>query len=250
MDQVAINKSAFSSLSPITKGLLCIGYILIFSFLCKNWMVAFNLNLFIILVCFYLKEDAIGLIVSIKRIWFLLLIVGLFQGFVGKTFDIFATLAIVFKVMGVFLTATLYTKISTQNELLYFWEIIFKPIKLFGLSSNELALTMVIAIRFLPVFIGEIDRIKMAQIARGANMKRNSIVSAISFIPLLVPVLTQAIMRSEELADAMEVRGYVPNRPRGHYRSYKIGMKDLVYLLIMILSAVILAWMKFYGLNL
>ena len=249
MNENAINKSAFLSLSPITKGLLCIGYILIFSFLCKNWMVAFNLNLFIVLLCFYLKEDAISLIVSVKRIWFLLLLVGLFQGFVGTTFNIFAALAIIFKVMGVYITATLYTRISTQNELLYFWEIIFKPIKLIGMSSNELALTMVIAIRFLPVFVGEIDRIKMAQIARGANMKRNSIVSAISFIPLLVPVLTQAILRSEELADAMEVRGYVPNRPRGHYRSYKMGKKDYIYLFVMLLSVILLAWMKFYGLN-
>ena len=236
------NNSIFSSLSPITKGLLCVAYILMFSLLCKTWLVALNLNFFLILICFYLKEDAIGLIASIKRIWFLLLIVGLFQCFVGKTFDLFAGLSAIFKIMGVYLTATLYTRTSTQNELLYFWEICFKPLKLFGFSSNELALTMVIAIRFMPVFVDEIERIKIAQIARGAKLSKNSIVSAISFMPLLIPILTQAIMRSEELADAMEVRGYVPNRPRGRYKSYSLGKYDFLAFVIMFITIGLLVW--------
>ena len=242
MNPQIINNSAFTKLSPITKGLLCIVYILLFSLLCKTWLVALNLNLFLILICFYLKEDAIGLIASIKRIWFLLLIVGLFQGFIGKNFDFFAGLSAVFKIMGIYLTATLYTRVSTQNELLYFWEICFKPLKLFGFSSNELALTMVIAIRFLPVFIDEIERIRIAQIARGAKLSKNSIVSAINFMPLLIPVLTQAIMRSEELADAMEVRGYVPNRPRGRYKSYALGIYDFVAFVIMVTTIGLLTW--------
>ncbi len=236
-----LNKSKLRLLNPITKGILCIIYILMISFFCKNWLVAFNLNLFLILICFYAKEETIELLVSLKKIWFLLLIVGLFQGFVGSSFNIFSCLNAIFKVMGIFLTASLYTRISTQNELLYFWEICFRPLKLFGFSSNELALTMVIAIRFLPVFMNEIERIRIAQIARGAKMKKNMIASAINFMPLLIPVLTQAIMRSEELADAMEVRGYVPNRPRGRYKTYKLNKYDYYSFFIMgiILSLII-----------
>lgn len=219
-------------MNPITKGLFCIFYILIFSFFCKTWLIALNMNLFLILFCFYTKEDAIGLIVSIKKIWFLLLVVGLFQGFVGSSFDIFACLAAIFKIMGVYLTANLYTQVSPQNELLYFWELTFRPIKILGFSSSELALTMVIAIRFFPVLMGEIDRIKMAQIARGAKLKSGSIATALNFMPLLIPVLTQAIMRSEELADAMEVRGYMANRPRGRYKTYRFGTYDLIAMFI------------------
>lgn len=242
MNSQTKNISIFSKISPITKGILCITYILLFSFLCKSWIVALNLNLFIILICFYLNEDAIGLIASIKRIWFLLLFIGLFQSFAGKTFDFFSGLSTVFKIIGVYLTATLYTKVSTQNELLYFWEKCFKPFNLFGFSSNELALTMVIAIRFMPVFINEIERIRIAQIARGAKLSKNSVVSAINFMPLLIPILTQAIMRSEELADAMEVRGYVPNRPRGRYKNYSFGKYDLGAFVILIITTGLLVW--------
>ena len=242
MNQQINNNSAFTKISPITKGLLCIIYILLFSFLCKSWIVALNLNLFIILICFYLKEDAISLIASVKRIWFLLVIICLFQSYTGKNFDFFSGLSAFFKIMGVYITATLYTRVSTQNELLYFWEKCFKPLKIFGFSSNELALTMVIAIRFMPVFINEIERIRMAQIARGAKLSKNSIVSAINFMPLLIPILTQAIMRSEELADAMEVRGYVPNRPRGRYKSYALGKYDFFAFVIMFTTIGLLVW--------
>ena len=235
MKQKEEKKSALLLLHPIVKGVLCIGLILIFSFFCKNWLMALNLNLFLILFCFYAKEGAISLIASIRKIWLLLLIVGFFQGFVGTEFNLFACLGAIFRVMGVYLTATLYTRVSTQNELLYSWEIFFKPIGIFGFSSSELALTMVIAIRFLPVLLGEIERIKMAQIARGAKLKSNSIVEAINFMPLLVPVLTQAIMRSEELADAMEVRGYAPNRPRGRYKVYRFSAYDFLALLMLAL---------------
>lgn len=228
-----ISNSSLHKLHPIMKGILCIAYIILFSFFCKTWLVAFNLNVFIILFCFYIKEDALSLLASIKKIWLLLLAVGIFQGFIGKTFDIWGSLSAIFRLMGVFLTANLYTRISPQNELLYFWEICFKPFNLFRFSSNEMALMMVIAIRFLPVFMGEIERIKMAQIARGAKLTSNSIVSVFNFMPLLVPVLNQAIMRSNELADAMEVRGYVPGRIRGRYKNYKFSGYDFVGLIIL-----------------
>ena len=211
-----------------------------FSLLCKNWIVALCMILFLFLICIYSKEDVISIFVSIKKIWLLLVIIGIFQGNVGKSFNIFSCLDAIFKVMGIYITATLYTRISTQNELLYFWEICFKPLKIIGLSSNELALTMVITIRFLPVFMNEIERIKIAQIARGAKMNRSAIFSVLNFMPLLIPILTQAIMRSEELADAMEVRGYVANRPRGKYKTYKLGQYDYYAYLILITTITLL----------
>lgn len=247
MNQLEINNSKLILLSPITKGILCVAFILMFSFLCKNWLVALTLNLFILLICVYLKEDFLQLILSIKRIWFLLIVVGIVQGFTGKSsFDLFSALNAIFKILGIFFTANLYTKLSTQNELLYFWEICFKPLNLFGFSSSELALTMVIAIRFLPVFTDEIERIKIAQIARGAKIKRNSIFSILSFMPLLIPVLTQAIMRSEELADAMEVRGYVPNRPRGRYKTYKLCKYDYLAYIVLLVTITVLILKKYY----
>ena len=237
-------KLKLRNLNPITKGFLCVIYILIFSFFCKSWQIGLVMNLFVLLSCLFIDEDVIQLIISLKKILLLLIIVAIFQGFSGNEFNYVNALSTIFRIIGVFFVATLYTKVSTQNELLYFWEKCFKPLKLFGVSSSEYALTMVIAIRFLPVFMDEIERIKIAQIARGAKLKTNSIVSAINFMPLLIPILTQAIMRSEELADAMEVRGYSTERPRSLYKKYSFGKYDFLTIFFTTIIIVVLAYIK------
>lgn len=243
MNQIVISKSKLFFLNPITKGILCVLFVLIFSFLCKSWILSLALNLILLSIFIVMRENLKVLFLSLKKIWLLLLVVGLFQGFVGKSYDYFSALNAIFKVLGVYWTAIIYTSYSSQNELLYFWELCFKPLKLFGVSSSELALTMVIAIRFLPVFINEIERIKIAQIARGAKIKKTSIFSSINFMPLIIPILTQALMRSEELADAMEVRAYVPNRPRGRYKVYSFGRYDFLAFLV---SSLILSTLIYY----
>lgn len=242
MNSYISRKTGLMLLNPITKGLLTIFFILIFSLGCNTFYLAFGLNLFIAFFVLFLRENLLELIISLKKILLLLVIVGIFQGFVGDKFDYLASLTSVFKIIGVFFIANLYTKTSTQNELLYFWELCFKPIKLFGLSSNELALTMVIAIRFLPVFIDEIERIRIAQIARGAKIRQNAIARVINLMPLIIPILTQAIRRSEELADAMEVRGYVPDKPRGHYIEYKFSKYDFIAYIILTFVLVLVAF--------
>lgn len=213
-------------LNPISKGIATIFYICLFSFFSNSWLVSLSIISIILLVSLLAKEDVLYLLYSLRKIWLLLVCVGIFQTFLGGRIDFTHGVNAVLRLSGVFIVATLYTKISTQSELLYFWELFFKPFSIFGTTSNELALMMVIAIRFLPVFISEIDRIKMAQTARGAKIEKGRLLEFINFMPLLIPILHQSIRRSEELADAMEARGYSPNKPRGRYKAYGITYID------------------------
>ena len=232
-----MKESYIRKLNPITKGVSVIIYICLISFFCKSWIVALNIVSFNLLLCLWCKEDVISMIFSLRKIWLLILIVVIFQSYSNNGIDIYKGLNSMFRIIGVFFIATTYTKISNQSELLYFWELFFKPFGIFGLTSNELALMMVIAIRFLPVFISEIDRIKMAQLARGAKLRKSKFFSMINFMPLLVPVLHQSIRRSEELADAMEARGYVPDQQRGRYKIYTFKGHDFVFIAVSLFVA-------------
>ncbi|WP_460994593.1 energy-coupling factor transporter transmembrane component T, partial [Staphylococcus aureus] len=55
-----------------------------------------------------------------------------------------------------------------------------------------------------------------------------------SFIPLLVPLFISAFQRAEELAVAMEVRGYDANVKRTSYRQLKWQLRDTLYLIMII----------------
>ena len=68
---------------------------------------------------------------------------------------------------------------------------------------------MTIALRFIPTLLEETDKIMKAQQARGADFESGNIFRrAKSLIPLLVPLFIAAFKRADELANAMEARGY------------------------------------------
>ena len=82
---------------------------------------------------------------------------------------------------------------------------------------------MSIALRFIPILMEETDKIMKAQMARGADFESGGLIKkAKSMVPLLVPLFISAFRRANDLAMAMEARGY-----RGGDGRTK--MKPLIY---------------------
>ena len=84
-----------------------------------------------------------------------------------------------------------------------------RPLKLLRVPTEDVAMTVSIAIRFIPTLLEETDAIRKAQIARGARFESRRLSErAASFLPLLVPIFLSAFRRADELSTAMEARGY------------------------------------------
>ncbi|KAA0948592.1 energy-coupling factor transporter transmembrane protein EcfT [Sporosarcina sp. ANT_H38] len=113
------------------------------------------------------------------------------------------------------------------------------PFKRFKLPVHELALMMSISLRFIPTLMDETDKILKAQLARGSDISTGSIKQRIrAVIPLLVPLFVSAFKRAEDLAVAMEVRGYRGGEGRTRYRQLKWHWRDTT---IMALLAALVA---------
>ena len=70
----------------------------------------------------------------------------------------------------------------------------------------------------LPI-LDETNKIMKAQRARGINFNAGNLLTRIKhLVPILIPLFVNSFKRAEELATAMEARGYDPNAPRTHYR--------------------------------
>ncbi len=88
------------------------------------------------------------------------------------------------------------------------------PLRWLGISSFELATMMNISIAFLPLLFERVERTKAAQAARGMDFVKNPLRS----IPALaIPLLRGVIRDAEELALAMESRGYQGSRRTSIY---------------------------------
>ena len=114
-------------------------------------------------------------------------------------------------------------------------EKLFSPLKRFGFPAGELAMMVSISLRFIPTLFEEAQRIKMAQMARGADFESGNIINrAKNMIPLLVPLFINSFKRSDDLATAMEARLYRIGRERT--RLNEIIMTKIDYIVLILFS--------------
>ena len=120
-------------------------------------------------------------------------------------------------------------------------ETLLNPLKKIKLPVHELALMMSISLRFIPTLMDETDKIMKAQMARGSDLSAGPIKDRLkAVVPLLVPLFVSAFKRAEDLATAMEVRGYRGGEGRTRYRQLKWSFRDTFSLLVLAAMAALL----------
>ncbi|NLM38466.1 MAG: energy-coupling factor transporter transmembrane protein EcfT [Firmicutes bacterium] len=112
-------------------------------------------------------------------------------------------------------------------------ESLLSPGKRIGVPAHELAMMMTIALRFIPTLLEEAEKIMKAQMARGADFQSGNLVQrAKSLIPLLVPLFVNAFRRADDLAVAMEARGYRGGEGRTKFKELHFRRADVFALII------------------
>jgi len=103
----------------------------------------------------------------------------------------------------------------------------------------EFCFAFTTAIRFVPVLAEEAQTIMDAQKARGLELERGNIIKRVkNYIPILIPLIVNAIRRSLELAEAMESRAWGATEKRTNL--YQLKMKRADYVLVAITVGVII----------
>ncbi len=121
------------------------------------------------------------------------------------------------------LGSSVLTLTMTPNNLTDGLEKALSPLKVIKVPVHEISMMMSIALRFIPILLDETDKIMKAQMARCADFESGGLIKkAKSLVPLLVPLFISAFRRANDLAMAMEARGY-----RGGEGRTK--MKPLIY---------------------
>jgi energy-coupling factor transport system permease protein len=125
--------------------------------------------------------------------------------------------------------SALLTFTTSPAQLAHGLEVLLAPLQRVGLPVREFALVMTIALRFVPALSDEIDKIAKAQQARGVDMtSKNPLRQMRSWAPLFVPIFVAAFRRAEELATAMEARGFRGAAQRTRLYPLQLTHQDLV----------------------
>lgn len=145
----------------------------------------------------------------------------------------------------IFLSSVLTLSTST-TELTHGMERLLGPLQKVKFPVHAFALIITIAIRFVPTFAMEMEKMMKAQASRGADFGTGEwwriIRRTKDMLPIIIPLFNVALARAEDLILAMEARCYMPGASRTQYTHYKANEKDYAALIISIIISVIMLY--------
>lgn len=153
------------------------------------------------------------------------------------------TLYIIVRLMLMIMLTTVLTATTKPLDLTLGIEDLLNPLRFIKVPSHEIAMMISIALRFIPTLIEETQRIMKAQASRGVDMAEGKLKEKVmAILSLIVPLFVSAFQHADDLANAMEARGYVPDKVRTRYKQLEMKMRDygLIGCSILVLTSLLL----------
>jgi energy-coupling factor transport system permease protein len=142
------------------------------------------------------------------------------------------------RVIFLYYATTMLMLTTSLVDLTNGLELIFGPLQRLRVPVNELVLVFVIAVKFVPIFIEEVERLARAQTARGVPFDEGgAFTRARRLGRLLVPIFIGGFHRADLLSTAMHTRCYRGGRYRTKYRRMSARPSDWLAL------ALVVVWM-------
>jgi energy-coupling factor transport system permease protein len=98
-----------------------------------------------------------------------------------------------------------------------------------------------LAMRYMPVYVEELETTKNAQMARGYKVKIRGgfFASILNTVPLIVPVAMNAMLSIYDVADAMELRAFGAEKTRTWYRTVTFKRADYAAVTILLAALIV-----------
>lgn len=228
-------------------------------FLANNWQTYAILAIFTLFAIFLSKVNIRFFIRGIKPlIWLILFTVALqmlfTQGgevyfswgiFTITEFGVINGLFIFCRFVLIIFMSTLLTLTTPPLDLSDAIEYLLRPLKVVRFPVHEVSLMLSIALRFVPTLMDETEKIMNAQRARGVDFGEGNLIQKMkAVVPLLIPLFVSSFNRAEDLATAMEARGYQGGDGRTKYRILHWHLKDTVVMLAFAILTVVLVLIR------
>lgn len=236
--------SLIHRLDPRGKLVLCFYFVLII-FLCNNWQSYLLLTGATFIFVWLSKIDLRYFIKGLLPLIWLILFTVLLQVFFTRggpvywqwgpfsltQFGLVNGIFVFCRFVLIIFISTLLTLTTPPLAIADATESLLKPLKKIKVPVYEISLMLSIALRFVPTLMDETTKIMNAQRSRGVDFSAGSLKERIkAVIPLLIPLFVSALSRAEELATAMEARGYRGGEGRTKYRAQTWHLRDTVAL--------------------
>lgn len=228
-------------------------------FLANNAITYAILILFTLFVILLSRLSFSYILKSLKPVWLLILLTVVLHIFITKGGTVYfqyggftveeegvrQAIFISLRLGLLILVSSLLTLTTSPIDLTEGLERLLKPFGKIGVPVHEIALMMSIAIRFIPTLMEETDKIIKAQTARGADFTSGNLVRrAKNMLPIAIPLFVSAFRRAEDLALAMEARGYRGGVGRTRLNKLRFSWRDICIAVASVVLILAVGWWR------
>ena len=130
----------------------------------------------------------------------------------------------------------LFLLTTASEEVTVAMEVLMRPLRSLKVPVTEIALTVTLALRFIPLVLEETQNLIRSVQTRAINWKKLGFRgSAQVWIAVIERLLKNLLLRAEQTAAAMAVRGFTtPNTHRVKWSQLRLGSADLVALVALV----------------
>lgn len=222
--------------------MVLLSYLIMIAAIIVSSGVVLRALLLIFLFAYIAKERKLGLIRSLKGILAFSIVIFLMNALLFSKKDpifffwIFALteegvwqgVNIVYIIVSVTILSSLFLSMLKDREIADAFSVLLSPLGKAGLPAGELSMIMTLVFRFIPMIRKEGEDALCYEKIRSCNSGRRR------FLPLLVPVFISSFRRAENLALAMDARGY-----KGEVHIEKTPSSGRDFLMVFIASLIL-----------
>lgn len=252
-------QSVIHRLDARTKLILTIVYAVTLFFCSDLWLFALaTIALVVYIGCSHVPISF--MLKGLKVIWIFILFTAIFNLFGGKGTvlwrfwhlsvtkeGLMTTLKVTFRLIYLILGSSVMTYTTMPMSLAAGLESLCGFLKKIRVPVAEMAMMLTIALRFIPIFMEELDKIMKAQLSRGADFESGNLFKRIKcYIPVFIPLFVSAIRRATELAQAMDSRCFHGGEGRTRMHPLKYTWCDFVVYGILIMYVCVIVFYRIF----
>ncbi|MEG3439817.1 CbiQ family ECF transporter T component [Pannus brasiliensis CCIBt3594] len=133
-------------------------------------------------------------------------------------------------------STNLFLLTTAPEEITAGLENLMSPLRRFNLPVTEISLTLTLSLRFIPLVLEEVQNLARSIRTRAIDWKKLGLKnSAKVWLTVIEKILDNLLLRAEQIAIAMEVRGFTsPDEHLVRWHQLRLGMGDSIALFALI----------------
>ncbi|MEM6401757.1 MAG: CbiQ family ECF transporter T component [Cyanobacteria bacterium P01_D01_bin.116] len=151
------------------------------------------------------------------------------------SFDLAIRLSTIF--FTVLYSTTLYLLTTAPEEITAGIESLMQPLRRFKVPITEIALTLTLSLRFIPLVLEEIQNLIRSVMTRAINWKKLGLKGVVKvWIMVAERLLQNLLLRADQMANGIVVRGFIgSDKHRVQWHSFRLKTFDWLAIFVLIL---------------